>query len=430
MRPQELQTGAVPASTRAVATVALMLLAGGLRVLTQMRSGNTPPDLPVTFREFLGSPHWPWVDPPLPDLILALSEILNRQWLFLLLVELIATAIVVVMLIRLGERWLDFDAAVLGAGIFALAAPAVAVFEVPGVEGWQAALAILTAGAMMRTARRREPKLGLRIGLYAGLFTLFSGGGLLWAIAAIAWLPMTSNRFRRKGFAYTAAMIVAGWLIVVVPVMVRNAVVTGDARLPIAGEMVRMHAAAEAATVRAPDLVATADTTHVRPVSVRAADRVLAEAGRPVDAGEWSRWTDLFALTLREANADGGEGWQAAFRRLVATIGGWTPPQRFEVLAVPWFVVVVLAWAGIFAMLPAARQLFPLLLGGIIPLLQGMVLGVDTSTLLIASPFVCLYAGYALWRLWTGRRWTLTWVVVPVVLGLALLVHLAVRGWA
>lgn len=430
MRPQDLQTGSATTTTRTVAMTALVLLAGGLRVLTQLRSGETVPDVPLSLPEFLRSPDWPWVDPPLPYLILGLSEILNRQWLFLLLVELIATAIVVIMLVRLGERWLDFDAAVLGAGVFALAAPAVAVFEVPGVEGWQAALAILVAGAMMRTARRREPKLGIRIGLYAGLLTLFSGGGLLWALAAIAWLPLTSNRFRKSGFFQVAGMIVAGWLIVVVPVMVRNAVVTGDPKLPIAGEVVRMHAAAAAGTVHAPPLVAPNDSVRIRPASVRAADAVLAEAGRPVAANEWTRATNLLTLTFQAAAEDGAQGWRAAFRRSVATIGGWVPPQRFEVLAVPWAAVVFLAWCGIVAMLPAARQLFPLLLGGLIPLVQGMVLGVSTGTLLIASPFVCLYAGYALWRLWTGRQWLLTWIVVPVVIGIALIVHLAVRGWA
>jgi len=429
MRPQELQTGSVTAVTRAVAVTALVALAGGLRVLTQLRSGEPAPNVPVSLTEFLRSPDWPWIDPPLPHLILALSEILNRQWLFLLLVELSATAIVVVMLIRLGERWLDFDAAVLGAGLFALAAPAVAVFEVPGVEGWQAALAILVAGAMMRTARRREPKLGIRIGLYAGLLTLFTGGGLLWAVAAIAWLPLTSNRFRRMGFLYTTGMIVAGWMIVVVPVTVRNAVVTGEAKLPIAGDVVRMYVAAEAATVQAPPLVAPTDSVRTRPASVRAAERVLSEHGREVDASEWSRSTALLGLTLEAASAEGGKGWGAGFRRVIATIGGWVPPQRLEVLAVPWAAVVVLAWCGVVAMLPAARQLFPLLLGGTIPLLQGMVFGVSSGTLLIASPFVCLYAGYALWRLWTARRWVLTWVVVPVVVGIALIVHLAVRGW-
>lgn len=430
MRPQELQTGAITASTRAIASVALVLMAGGLRILTQLRSGNAAPESPVSLSHALRSPDWPWIDPPLPQLILALSEILNRQALFLLVVELVATAIVVVMLLRLGERWLDFDAAVLGAGMFALAAPAVAVFDVPGVEGWQAALAILVAGAMMRTARRREPKLGLRIGLYAGLLTLFSGGGLLWAIAAIGWLPMTSTRFRGVGFAKTAGMIVAGWAIVVAPFMVRNSIVTGDATLPIAGEVVRMHAAAGAGTVQAPTLSAPADSSRLRPASVREADRILASAGRPVRASEWSRWTDLMSLSVQEANADAGQGWRAGLKRLVATIGGWTPPQRFDVLAVPWVVVVLLSWCGVVAMLPAARQLFPLLLGGLIPVLQGMVLGVDAGTLLIASPFVCLYAGYALWRLWTGRRWALTWVVVPIVMGVALLVHLGVRDWA
>lgn len=430
MRPQELQTGSVSTSARAVATLALVALAGGLRVLTQLRSGEPTPNVPVSLSEFLRSPDWPWIDPPLPHLILALSEILNRQWLFLLLVELGATAIVVVMLLRLGERWLDFDAAMLGAGVFALAAPAVAVFEVPGVEGWQAALAILVAGAMMRTARRREPRLGLRIGLYAGLLTLFSGGGMLWALAAVAWLPLTSYRFRNRGFFFVAGMILAGWLLVVIPVGVRNAVVTGDFKLPVAGDVVRMHAAAGAGTIQAPALTAPEDSTQSRPASVRMADAILAEAGLPVDASEWSRSANLMTLTLREANADGGQGWRTGVRRFVATIGGWVPPQRFEVLAVPWAAVVLLAWCGIFAMLPAARQLFPLLLGGLVPLLQGMVLGVDSGTLLIASPFVCLYAGYALWRLWTGRRWALTWAVVPVVIGIALLVHLGVRGWA
>lgn len=431
MRAQELQAGAVSSSTRVVTTLALVLLAGGLRVLTQLRSGESAPDAPVSLPDFLLSPRWPWIDPPLPDLILAISEVLNRQWLFLLVVELVATAIVVITLLRLGERWLDFDAAVLGAGLWAVAAPAVAVFEVPGVEGWQAALAILVAGAMMRTARRREPKLALRIGLYAGLLTLFSGGGLLWAIAAVAWLPATSNRFRRRGFAWTLLWVVVGWTVIVTPVAVRNAVVgNGDPQLPVIGDLARMHAAARTGTVAAPPLPAPTDSVRARPASARYAERVLERDGRSTDANAWSRGTDLVALTLEEATDDGGRGWAAALKRFVAAAGGWTPPARFEVLALPWLIVVLFAWCGVVAMLPSARQFFPLLLGGAVPILQGMVLGIDTGTLLAASPFVSLYAGYAMWRVWTGRRWMLTWVVVPAVLAVALAVHFVVRDWS
>ena len=430
MRPQELQTGAVSSTTRTVATLALVLLAGGLRVLTQLRAGNTPPDAPVSLIDYLKSPQWVWVDPPLPGLILALSEILNRQALFLLIFELVATVIVVIMLLRLGERWLDFSAAVLGAGLWALAAPAVAAFEVPGVEGWQAALAILVAGAMLRTARRREPKLGLRLGIYAGLLTLFSGGGLLWAIAAVAWLPVTSNRFRGRGFAVTTGMILAGWLIVVTPVAVRNAVVSGgEPSLPMIGELARMHAAASEGTIAAPSLDSPADSSHVQPASVRYVERVLAADPDPDATSVFGRTRTLLASTFRVAAANGLQGWRAAFERAVAGIGGWVPPDRYHVLALPWFVVVVLAWCGVVALLPAFRQSFPLLLGGTIPLLQAMTMGIDSGTLLVASPFVCLYAGYALWRLWTGRRWALTWAVVPAVAGVAAVVHLVVRDW-
>lgn len=432
MRQQKLlQSGAVTASTRRTTTWVLVLVAWAARVWTDFASGRDVPDAPAPLGEYLTSRQWPWVDPPLPGLILALGDLVPADGLALLALELVAAAIVVVTLLRLGERWLDFDAAVLGAALWAVCAPALAIFRVPGSEGWQAALAVMVAGAMLTVARRRAPDQAWRIGAWAGVLTLLSGGGLLWSAGAIAWLPLTSSRFRGWGFARSGALILAGWMVVVLPFAVRNAAVFGgDPKLPGAGDVARLHAAMHAATVAAPAWSAPVAPALRGPWSAAYTDSVLAAHGLPVRTPEWSRSTNLLTLALQEAGARNGAGWQSVVRRPLAALGGWAPHAREPVMALPWFVIVLFAWIGVTALLPGLRQLFPLVLGGLVPLAQGTALGVSTGTLLSASPFVCLYAGYGIWRIWTGRRATITWMVAPVALLLALLAHWAVRSWA
>lgn len=432
MRQQKLlQSGAVTASTRRTTTWVLVLLAWAVRIWTDLSSGRDVPDAPAPLGEFLTSSQWPWVDPPLPGLILALGDLITADGIALLVFELLAATIVVVSLLRLGERWLDFDAAVLGALLWATCAPALAIFKVPGSEGWQAALAVMVAGAMLATARRRAPEQAWRIGALAGVLTLFSGGGMWWALGSMGWLPMTSSRFRGWGFARSAALIAGGWLVVVMPFAARNAFVGGgDPQFPGAGDFARFHAAMHAASVAAPGWAPLPSDAHRGPRSAAYADSVLAAARLPVDTLEWTRSTNLLSLALQEAAPAGGAGWKAVFRRPVAALGGWVHPEREPVIAVPWAFVVLFAWIGVVALLPGLRQLFPLLLGGLVPLAQGSLLGLSTGTMLAASPFVCLYAGYGIWRIWTGRRAAITWWVAPVVLLLAVLLHLSVRSWA
>jgi hypothetical protein len=314
--------------------------------------------------------------------------------------------------------------------MWAFCAPALAIFKVPGSEGWQAALAILVAGSMLAVARRRAPEQAWRIGAWAGTLTLFSGGGLLWALGAVAWLPLTSSRFRGWGFARSAALILAGWSVVVLPFAVRNAAVGGgDPQLPGAGDFARLHAAMHAGTVAAPGWAPPADGAPRGPRSVAYADSVLGANGLPSRTTEWSRSTNLLTLALQEASAREGAGWRAVVRRPVAALGGWAHPEREAVIAIPWAFVVLFAWIGVAALVPGMRQLFPLMLGGFVPLALGAGLGLSTGTMLAASPFVCLYAGYGIWRIWTGRRAMITWVVAPVVLIVAVFLHLAVRFW-
>jgi hypothetical protein len=126
----------------------------------------------------------------------------------------------------------------------------------------------------------------------------------------------------------------------------------------------------------------------------------------------------------------GGEGWSGAWRRFAALIGGWSPEEELSETGLQWWWVVVAAWVGVVALLPGTRFLFPLLLGGLIPLLRGMFSGVDPGTAVSATPFICLYAGYGVWRVVTGRRSSVTWIATSAVLSVALLVHWSVRGWS
>ena len=158
-------------------------------------------------------------------------------------------------------------------------------------------------------------------------------------------------------------------------------------------------------------------------------DEALADAGVDRDASAWTRSTTLSGLGLRAGAHDGAAGWRAMGRRLVALAGGWLPPTESPDWALRWWGLTVLGWMGVVALLPGTRFLFPLLLGGLVPLVRGMIYGVDPGTALTATPFICLYAGYGVWRMATGWRSMVTWVVLPVVFAVALLVHFSVRGW-
>lgn len=425
---KELRSGAVSASTRRRTTFLLVLLAWLARLWTHRLTVTQLPEAPTSLMEFLTSPAWPWVDAPLPGLVVTLASAFGPAEWMLLAFELIAATIVVVSLLRLGQRWLDFEAAVIGAIAWALGAPLLAIFTMPASAGWTAAIAMMIAGAMLRVAHRRQPENAWKIGALAGLHSLFGGGGLWWVLGAMAWLPLTSPRFRGWGFARSASLIVAGWLVVVMPFAVRNAAVGGgDPKVPGAGDLARVHAAVHTPELSAPRL--TIDAGKRGPASVAYTDSVLAASGLPVHGAEWTRGTNLVTLTLQRANDEGGAGWTRMVRRAVATVGGWSPPGIADVTGIPWFMIVLFAWAGVAALLPGMRQLFPLVLGGMVPVVQAMLLGIGSPTLLAASPFVCLYAGYGAWRMWDGRRSPLTWAIAPLALVLAGMLHLWVRDW-
>jgi hypothetical protein len=59
-----------------------------------------------------------------------------------------------------------------------------------------------------------------------------------------------------------------------------------------------------------------------------------------------------------------------------------------------------------------------------------MMFGVDSGTVLTATPFICIYAAYGVWRVATARRSSATWLALATVLFLAILVHFGVRGWS
>jgi hypothetical protein len=130
------------------------------------------------------------------------------------------------------------------------------------------------------------------------------------------------------------------------------------------------------------------------------------------------------------ALTSGGEGYAVALKRFIALLGGWLPPAEYPAWTLPWWWLVLAAWVGVVALLPGARFLFPLLLGGLVPLLRGMLFGVDSGTVLTATPFISIYAAYGVWRVVTARQSSGTWAALAVVLLLAILVHLGVRGWS
>lgn len=416
MRAQQLRSGSIPVAALRTWAGVVAAIAVAMRLWVHFSSGRAVPAPPAGLSEYLGSADHIWSSPPLPGLILSVAHLWPEPANLLIAIELVAVVTVVGLLVRLGDRWLDYRVGLLAAAAWAFCGPALAVFRVPGSEGWQAALSILCAAAMLRVARRRAPLEAWRIGASAGLLTLFSGGGLLWAIAGAAWLPVTSRKFRGRQWLVLAGMILAGWTAVVAPVVVRNAVLTGgDPVFPIADGAADFYVA-----MVEPGLSSGSDA------EARAlADAALAEAGMPADAGEWSRSWKLVGLAF----GSGGEGWSAAWRRFAALLGGWLPPGQSD-LGLSWWWLILAAWVGVVALLPGTRFLAPLLLGGLIPLVRGMLYGVDPGTAVSATPFICLYAGYGVWRVVTGWRSPVTWVATAVVVLVAILVHFSVRGWS
>lgn len=395
----------------------IALVAVTWRLWVHLAAGRAVPPPPASMAEFLKSPDHIWSAPPLPGLILAIAHRFAQPENLLIAIELVAVVTVVVLLVRLGSRWLDYRVGLLAAVAWAFCGPAVAVFRVPGSEGWQATLSILCAAAMLRVARRRAPREAWRIGAIAGVLTLFSGGGILWLLASPVWLPVTSRKFRGRQWFVLAGLMLAGWSGVVLPVAARNAVLTGgDPVLPIADGAAHFYVA-----MTEPGL------SSVSPVEARSRATVaLEQSGVDPLASEWSRSSRLVGLAL----AAGGEGYAAAGKRFVALLGGWLPPAEYPEWTLPWWWLVLGAWVGVVALVPGARFLFPLLLGGLVPLLRGMMFGVDSGTVLTATPFICIYAAYGVWRVATARRSSATWLALATVLFLAILLHFGVRGWS
>lgn len=413
MARQTLRSGSIPPSTLKVWGGVLAAIAVLLRLSVHFASGRAVPAAPAGFREYLTSSDFIWSSPPLPGLLLGLAHLFTDPMTVLIAIELVAVVTVVALTVRLGERWLDYRVGLMAAAAWAFCGPAVGVFRVPGAEGWQAALSILCAAATLRVARRRAPTESWRIGLSAGLLTLFSGGGVLWLAGAAGWLPWTSRKFRGREWLILVGLMLAGWAAVVLPVVIRNAVLTGgEPVLPMAEDAARFYVA-----MTGPVLAADPDFSAL-------ADSALVAHGIRADASEWTRAGRLTALGLAS-----GPGWGAMGRRLVALVGGWLPPVEDPAWVLPWWWLTLCAWMGVVALIPGIRFNFPLLLGGLVPLLRGMCFGLDPGTALMATPFVCLYAGYGIWRVVTGRRSLITWMVLPVVFLVAVLVHLSVRGW-
>jgi len=404
---QSLRSGSIPAvGLQAWATV-LAAVAVALRLSVYFASGRAVPEPPAGFFDQA------WSAPPLPALILEIAHRFSDPVTILIAIELVAVVTVVGLTIRLGERWLDYRVGLLAAAAWAFCGPAVVVFRVPGSEGWQAALSILCAAAMLRVARLRAPRQSWRIGMSAGLLTLFTGGGALWLAGAMAWLPVTSRKFRGRQWLVLAGLMIAGWSAVVLPVVVRNAVVSGgDLVLPVANDAERYYVA-----MSEPALASEATALP---------DSALVAADVGADASAWQRSVTLTRLGLES----GAPAWQGVLRRMVALVGGWLPPVEEPGWVLPWWWLTLCASLGVVALLPGVRFLFPLLLGGLVPLLRGMIYGVDPGTVLMATPFICLYAGYGVWRIGTGWRSAVTWIALPIVLILAFVVHFSVRGWS
>lgn len=417
MRRQQLRSGSIPAAVLRTWAAVVAAVAVLMRLWVHFSSGRAVPAPPAGLSEYLGSADYIWSSPPLPGLVLSVAHLWPEPANLLIAIELVAVVTVVGLLVRLGERWLDYRVGLLAAAAWAFCGPALAVFRVPGSEGWQAALSILCAAAMLRVARRRAPLEAWRIGASAGLLTLFSGGGLMWAIAGAAWLPVTSRKFRGRQWWILTALILAGWMAVVSPVVVRNAVLTGgDPVFPIADGAADFYVA-----MVEPGLSSGSDA------ETRAlADAALDRSGMPADASEWARSWKLVGLAFES----GSEGWSASWRRFAALLGGWLPEADQSDMGLPWWWLILAAWVGVVALVPGTRFLAPLLLGGLIPLIRGMLYGVDPGTAVSATPFICLYAGYGLWRVVTGRRSSVTWIVSAIVLLVALIVHSSVRGWS
>lgn len=430
MRPKDLQLGSVSPQTQRRAFLVLFLLTVLPRLHVWWRLPHPASQSEPTFLGFLTAATWDWIGAPLVLMLHALDNSYLGGEVFGPLVA-VVSASVVILLVRAGRRWLDLPSGILAAVLWGITALAIAPPASAAPAVLAGAVSLFYARQLLHFAARRQVEGAFQLGLTLGVLGWLTGLTWLWLVGTLVWLPSLSQHFRGSAWAKVAGLVLAGCLLVLLPVGVRNLVVDDEFRLPSVEAPAYVLAGAHAPTVAQPFLERAA-TYHSPPLRAWVDDQ-LETADLAGATSSLERNAALSTLILRRWGEVPGRVLQTGVRRVVAFLAGWPGTDRMDLAglpAVPWAVVSLLSWLGLAALLPSARVFFPLFLGVLIPTLQATAYGLDSGTILLALPFFCLFAGYGLMRLIVARRWVSTWILSLSMLSVAIVAHLGVSTWS
>lgn len=430
MRPKDLQLGTVSARTQRRAFLLLLLLTVLPRLHVWWKVPHPASQSELQLVEFLTDARWDWAGSPLALLLHALDNTFLGGVVFGPLVA-VVSASVVLLLVRAGRRWLDLSTGIVAAVLWGITALAIAPPTAAAPAVLAGAGGLYYARQLLRFAAGREVRGALSLGLTLGGLAWLTGLAWLWLVGTLAWLPSLSQHFRGWAWLKLAGLVVGGTLLVVAPIGVRNLLVDGDFRLPSTQVPAHVLAAAHAETVGQPFPEVAAN--YHSPGLEAWTESQLADARLTGEsASAFEEGAALSTLVLRRWGEAPAAVLKTAARRAIAFLAGWPGADRMDLAGlptVPWAVAALLAWLGLAALWPSGRVFFPLFLGVLLPTVQAVAYGIDASTILLALPFFCLFAGYGLMRLTEGRRWISTWVLSLAVLSIAVLAHRWAASW-
>jgi hypothetical protein len=375
---------------------------------------------------FLNADDLPWVGSPLFLGVAALDGSIGADGWLVRGVALVASLLLVLGLARIGERWLDFPSGRVGAALIALSALTVASALLPAPALLMAAGSVLYADRLQSTAYHRDPTTAWRMGMACGVLTWIGGLGALWLLATLLWLPSCSRHFRGLPGLRFAGVLLLGWLLVLSPMLAHGVARERGLSLPFLGASADLLAG-----LRVEEASPVSDLGNRDPRQWTAyADSLLQEAGSAPVEGTWARSRALLQTALLEIGerplrslAHVGQRalgfWSASVEVPgLALVHGQDVPA-LPALPAGW--ILSLSWLGLIALLPSLQSYFPLYLGVLLPLSQAAVTGLGPADQLVGLPFLALFVGYGLSRIWSGRHHVGTWLLAIPALGWGIL---------
>ncbi len=428
----ELNRGSLSASTRRRGFFFVLIVAFCYRAIPLWQASKYPGSLGVSVREpgllgpFLGQDRvlqafltesW-WVGSPVYLFFSALEQSLGLSGEGLLILQALLGIICVGVIYRASVSWLGFSAAVLASLFFTIATTSCmgGVMLLPEfVFAWGSLLFLRHLNSLVR---HRESGRCLTTGFALGGLSILGAMGSLWLPFVLVWLPLNSRHFRGRAFLDLSWRIVVGWLLVISPGLVQGAMSHGSFTPPFANVAYDL-----ANGLRSPHVVREVrDDTPLDPSSRHDFQRqrlARLDSSPLQDLGKaWSEAPDPLVNLVRRGRAFlGGTHDDGAF--LSSESWAQLGLARLPMLSIAF--LAALSWLGGVALLGSLRSFAPLYFGVAVPLLAAVGTGLSPQLWMAGMPFFCLLAGYGCSRVWLGRRSPVTWLLVPIILGLGYL---------